>query len=296
MVASCNSGVTGVQRNVDADADVDPDGADQGEDIEAGGSLRADTRATLSDADLADVIADRGSDRADFGLPFDTVTIPAALAVPAGATLKVRYHGVGTQIYECAFLGGADSDGGALRGPAEAAHDAAADVVLEAGIGAAVDGAGDASVAGACHDGSADAACTAAYAWVLVGPNAVLFDITGTEVGAHTVGPTANSLMWTSKDGSAVTASPRAEDVLSNDAIPWLLSSASAHAGAGVLSDVTYVQRVDTVGGLAPATPCVADLAGTSMSTGYLADYYFYTGAEFSLDASVTPVAGADGG
>jgi hypothetical protein len=292
LVASCASG-SPTGRNVHADAGVDHDGADDGDALESDG-LRIDTMGPVNDVDRVDAIAEGGSDRADFGLPFETVTIPVALAVPTAARLKVRYHGVGTQIYECTFPGGAGSDGAVLDERGVAAHDAAVDVIGDAGVNATADGARDASSAGACHDGAADAACTP-YAWVLVGPNAVLFDITGTEVGAHTVGPTARSLIWTSKDGSAVTASAGAEDVLSNDAIPWLMSIASSHTGAGVFSDVTYVERVNTVGGLAPVLPCAADLAGMIMSTGYRADYYFYTGAAFSLGVSGTPVAG-DGG
>ena len=39
------------------------------------------------------------------------------------------------------------------------------------------------------------------------------------------------------------------------DTIPWLLLKANANEGKGVFGKVTYIQRVDTTGGNAPAQP-----------------------------------------
>ena len=61
-------------------------------------------------------------------------------------------------------------------------------------------------------------------------------------------------------------------------AITWLLLSVSSTSGAGVFSDVTFVQRLNTAGGVAPATGCDAAAAGTDTPVGYSADYYFYVG------------------
>jgi len=60
--------------------------------------------------------------------------------------------------------------------------------------------------------------------------------------------------------------------------IPWLLLQVVSHAGAttGVFSDVTYVQRLATRGGLAPAGPCTD---GAQMSAQYSATYVFWAAA-----------------
>ncbi|WP_408196375.1 MULTISPECIES: DUF3455 domain-containing protein [Paraburkholderia] len=56
--------------------------------------------------------------------------------------------------------------------------------------------------------------------------------------------------------------------------IPQLLLETHSTSGSGTLSAVRYVQRVHTVGGLAPTAPCSTEhQAGSSP---YLADYVFY--------------------
>ena len=59
-------------------------------------------------------------------------------------------------------------------------------------------------------------------------------------------------------------------------AIPWLLLSAKSTAGPGIFADVTYVQRVNTAGGLAPTTDCDADHLGQAVPVPYTAEYFFY--------------------
>ena len=63
-------------------------------------------------------------------------------------------------------------------------------------------------------------------------------------------------------------------------AIPWLLlSAASTSAGedGGRLAGTTFIQRVATTGGLAPApTACNAATAGVLEEVPYTADYYFW--------------------
>ena len=61
-------------------------------------------------------------------------------------------------------------------------------------------------------------------------------------------------------------------------AIQWLLLRMTSTTGVGEFSDVTFVQRLNTVGGVALATGCDATTAGTDMPVGYSADYYFLTG------------------
>jgi hypothetical protein len=62
-------------------------------------------------------------------------------------------------------------------------------------------------------------------------------------------------------------------------AIPWLLLSARTFAGADGdrLVPTTYVQRIETAGGLAPPAPtCTAATAGAVAEVPYTADYYFW--------------------
>jgi hypothetical protein len=55
-----------------------------------------------------------------------------------------------------------------------------------------------------------------------------------------------------------------------------LLLQAAAHEGNGVMSAVTYIQRLDTKGGLAPATGCDASRLGETARVDYSASYAFY--------------------
>jgi hypothetical protein len=84
---------------------------------------------------------------------------------------------------------------------------------------------------------------------------------------------------WESKDGSKVVRdlkvaiSPaKSPDGKSN--IDWLLIKVKADAKKGVLSNVTYVQRVSTEGGVKPDDPPAR--AGTEIGVKYKATYNFY--------------------
>jgi hypothetical protein len=56
--------------------------------------------------------------------------------------------------------------------------------------------------------------------------------------------------------------------------IPWLLIKVTADPMPGLLSNIGYVQRVSTSGGVAPATPPVRE--GTTVGVPYTATYVFY--------------------
>ena len=110
-----------------------------------------------------------------------------------------------------------------------------------------------------------------AYSWVFREPDAVLYDADGEEVGVHYAGPT-----WESDGGSAVVGA-RVAGVSSPDgAISWLLLEAVDHDGPGLFQKVTSIQRLHTVGGVAPSTGCDAGTVGTDIEVDYEADYYFY--------------------
>jgi hypothetical protein len=89
------------------------------------------------------------------------------------------------------------------------------------------------------------------------------------QVGIHYAGPT-----WESNSGSKVVAAVRERCTPDPDAIPWLLLKATSAQGPGLFGGVTYIQRVNTEGGLAPAEP--GDVVGEEVRVPYTAGYYFY--------------------
>jgi len=112
------------------------------------------------------------------------------------------------------------------------------------------------------------------YAWVLKAPDAILYDAGGAQVGTHGAGP-----HWTASDGSTANGMKVAEQPSpSSDAISWLLLRVASTSGTGVFSDVSYVQRVGTNGGKAPADGCDATTVGTDTRAPYTGEYYFFTG------------------
>ncbi|MEV7385185.1 MULTISPECIES: DUF3455 domain-containing protein [unclassified Streptomyces] len=109
-------------------------------------------------------------------------------------------------------------------------------------------------------------------AWKFLEPGAVLSDRAHRPVALHSRGP-----VWVSTvDGSAVNASSVASSA-KDGTIPELLLKATATRGTGVFGDVTYVQRLDTTGGVAPTDACT----GTEqVGVRYTATYAFYKAAE----------------
>jgi hypothetical protein len=112
------------------------------------------------------------------------------------------------------------------------------------------------------------------YAWVLSGPDANLYGRGGRLAGAHYASPTGPT--WESLDGSAVIGSRLAAATVDTNAIPWLLLQAISHSGDGRMSKVTYIQRLSTTGGKAPASGCDADHVGSVANVDYTATYAFY--------------------
>ena len=110
--------------------------------------------------------------------------------------------------------------------------------------------------------------------WTLKAPDAQLRDDRGSVVGQHGAGP-----IWLHKDGSTVTGKMVARaEAGDGKSIPWLLLSATGHSGAGVLTQVTSVQRLNTQGGAAPALSCDPQ-KDKEVRVPYTADYYFYVPA-----------------
>ena len=108
-------------------------------------------------------------------------------------------------------------------------------------------------------------------AWSLSGPRADLYDRRGKRFGTHFAGPT-----WQTKDGSKVVAARVNGVNVDPTAIDWLLLSATSTT-PGRLGKTTYIQRVNTTGGLVPpAADCHAGTAGTVKEVPYTADYHFW--------------------
>ena len=114
-----------------------------------------------------------------------------------------------------------------------------------------------------------------AFEWVFVGPDAKLMDRSGKVVGRY-YGPPAT---WESNDGSKVTATQLAVAPASAGNIPLQLVKANPATGMGAMQGVTYIQRVATQGGVAPAAACTAANAGQKQVVKYQADYIIWKAA-----------------
>ena len=111
------------------------------------------------------------------------------------------------------------------------------------------------------------------YEWAFVAPEADLFDAGGYRIGRHYAGP-----HWEATDGSKIVGALKERaDAPAADAIPWVLLTAKSVGPEGSFSKVTSVQRVRTVGGVAPEGGCSQAAAGTPARINYTASYYFFT-------------------
>jgi Protein of unknown function (DUF3455) len=91
------------------------------------------------------------------------------------------------------------------------------------------------------------------------------------EVGTHYKGP-----KWESKSGSKVQAArvPGTGCTPDSTAIAWLLLEKVSTTGPGIFANTTFIQRVNTTGGLAPTED--GSSIGEVKEVPYTAEYYFY--------------------
>lgn len=136
------------------------------------------------------------------------------------------------------------------------------------------------------------------FAWTLFGPQATLFltfrwingDVRQ-QIMTHFLSPNPMEgglprASWQSSlDTSAVWAKAIATSTDPNfvepGAIPWLLlevvGSRRGPTGGQMLTPATYIQRLNTSAGVAPATGCSQSTdAGRTMLVPYTTEYYFY--------------------
>ena len=106
--------------------------------------------------------------------------------------------------------------------------------------------------------------------WGFIAPSATLSSDAGGNgiVGTHYAGPT-----WESNSGGTVKGAVIERCTPNANAIPWLLLGAVAE-GPGVFHRVTHIQRVNTVGGNAPAAP--GSFVGEEARVPYTTEYFFY--------------------
>ena len=128
----------------------------------------------------------------------------------------------------------------------------------------------------------------ASSAWIPFGPQATLFNEELEQVMTHFLSPNpdqAGALRATwqdSRDTSAIWAGvavPSSDaNYVAPGAIPWLrltvVGQEAGPRGGDRLTRATYIHRVNTIGGIAPTTPC-NEMERRALVP-YEADYYFY--------------------
>ena len=117
----------------------------------------------------------------------------------------------------------------------------------------------------------AKADTTDQFAWAFVAPNAALVTSAGLPAGRYYAGPT-----WEALDGSRVTGKQVAIAPATPGNIPLQLVKAETTSGTATLNNITYIQRLNTLQGVAPALPCNASLVNQKQIVSYQADYVFY--------------------
>ena len=113
------------------------------------------------------------------------------------------------------------------------------------------------------------------FEWMFVGPDAKLNDRSGKQLGKY-YGPPAT---WENMDGSKLTGTQVAVAPGSAGNIPNQLVKANPASGSGAMTGVTHIQRVNTMGGVAPSSACAASNVSAKQVVKYQADYIFYKAA-----------------
>ena len=145
------------------------------------------------------------------------------------------------------------------------------------------DGGGTVVLIHAAATGTQDYTCeqtdASAYSWVFVGPEADLHDCNANVIGHHFAsdgGPTAPE--WMTIDNSYVIGAKNVGYTPDGGAssVAWLLLHATDAGGTGTIASTHWIHRLNTDGGITPATTCDSNNAGNTEKVGYSADYYFY--------------------
>ena len=130
------------------------------------------------------------------------------------------------------------------------------------------------------------------FAWTFFGPQATLFNKRDEQIITHFLSPnpfengTPRVTWQDSEDTSKIWGLAIASVTVQPDAIPWelvqVVGAEDGPTGGDKLSEATFVQRLNTVGGVAPdpnepSTGCAAlGDVGKMALVPYSADYFFY--------------------
>lgn len=110
--------------------------------------------------------------------------------------------------------------------------------------------------------------------WTYVASELQLFDDRGEVVGHHTFPPP----VWAAVDGSKFTGQVKARaNAPQAGAGQWLLLSTRSTGAEGRFSKITSLQRVNTVGGVAPLSRCEAGNIGVAEKTPLAAEFVFFS-------------------
>jgi hypothetical protein len=119
--------------------------------------------------------------------------------------------------------------------------------------------------------------CNGAGSWGSAVPRAELVnDPNQPPIINHFAGPT-----WQELPAGSSVVGAKVNDGVKPDpnAIPWLLLKATkktAGRGGNLLAPTTFIQRINTTGGLAPTDVCDASTTPKVREVPYTADYHFY--------------------
>ena len=131
------------------------------------------------------------------------------------------------------------------------------------------------------------------FAWALFTPQATLFDDQQQQVITHFFSPNpfeegkVRATWQHSRDTSTVWGQVVGQVTVTPGAIPWLLvqiekiGAQDGPTGGDTLTATSFVQRLNTTGGVAPPTGCASFIdVGKKAFVPYTADYFFYRNAD----------------
>ncbi len=123
--------------------------------------------------------------------------------------------------------------------------------------------------------------CQASGTWLFTDPEAALYKTTRARkpIGTHYLNFATGRPVWEAKDGSSVEAARKVTVPAGTGNIPALLLQAvvtTAGSDGDRLTRTTWVQRLNTSGGVAPAGTC---MPGDTVAVPYSTDYFFWKAA-----------------
>jgi hypothetical protein len=121
------------------------------------------------------------------------------------------------------------------------------------------------------------------FEWVLKESTAMLTDETGIKLNhgfagrGDMIGKHYDGRIWEIEDGSRVVAEiTESAKTSKQDGLPWLLFKVVQHDGKGLLDEVSFIQQLDTQGGLPPQEEATKVATGKEVRVPYVATYVFY--------------------